>query len=263
MELTNDFTVDVPVDQAWEVLTDLERIAPCMPGAQLRDIEGDDYHGVVKVKVGPITTEYRGKVTFVERDEGAHRAVLRAQGREVRGQGHANATITATLAEAEASTRVSVVTELNITGKVAQLGRGVLADVSNKLMLEFVESLEATLLPAGPDADAEAHVTEQQVATEDGPVAAGDEAVAAGDGAVGAGDGKISGGTEGPVPTPASNRAANEPHHGREAPRPEVEPVDLVRVAGPSVMKRVAPVMVLVGLAAIWILLRGRRRPST
>ncbi len=97
MELTNDFTVDVSVDEAWEVLTDLERIAPCMPGAELREVEGEDYHGVVKVKVGPITAEYKGKVTFVERDDGARRAVLRAQGREVRGQGHANAMITATL----------------------------------------------------------------------------------------------------------------------------------------------------------------------
>ena len=148
MELTNDFTVEVPVDEAWEVLTDLQRIAPCMPGAELRDVEGEDYHGVVKVKVGPITAEYKGKVTFVERDDGAHRAVLRAQGREVRGQGHANATITATLAEVDASTRVSVVTDLNITGKVAQLGRGVLADVSSKLMSEFADSLEASLLPS-------------------------------------------------------------------------------------------------------------------
>ena len=263
MELTNDFTVDVPVDQAWEVLTDLERIAPCMPGAELRDIEGDDYHGVVKVKVGPITAEYRGKVTFVERDEGAHRAVLRAQGREVRGQGQANATITATLAEADASTRVSVVTDLNITGKVAQLGRGVLADVSNKLMSEFVESLEATLLPATPQADEDTQAAGQPVAAGDGPVAAGDGPVAAGDGPVAAGDGKVTAGAEGPVTTPAANGAADEPYHVREAPRPEVEPVDLVRVAGPSVMKRAAPVMILVGLAAIWLLLRGRRRPRS
>jgi uncharacterized protein len=238
MELTNDFTVDVPVDQAWEVLTDLERIAPCMPGAELRDIEGDDYHGVVKVKVGPITAEYRGKVTFVERDAGAHRAVLRAQGREVRGQGQANATITATLAEADASTRVSVVTDLNITGKVAQLGRGVLADVSNKLMSEFVQSLEATLLPATPDADKGTQATGHPMA---------------------AGDGKVTAAAKTPVTTSAGNGATDEPYHVREAPRPEVEPVDLVRVAGPSVMKRAAPIVVLVGLAAVWALWRGRR----
>ena len=238
MELTNDFTVDVPVDQAWEVLTDLERIAPCMPGAELRDIEGDDYHGVVKVKVGPITAEYRGKVTFVERDDGAHRAVLRAQGREVRGQGQANATITATLAEADASTRVSVVTDLNITGKVAQLGRGVLADVSNKLMSEFVQSLEATLLPATPDADKGTQATGHPLAAEDG---------------------KFTAAAKAPVSTSAGNGATDEPYHVREAPRPEVEPVDLVRVAGPSVMKRAAPIVVLVGLAAVWVLWRGRR----
>jgi carbon monoxide dehydrogenase subunit G len=237
MELTNDFTVDVPVDQAWEVLTDLERIAPCMPGAELRDIEGDDYHGVVKVKVGPITAEYRGKVTFVERDEGAHRAVLRAQGREVRGQGQANATITATLAEADASTRVSVVTDLNITGRVAQLGRGVLADVSNKLMSEFVDSLEATLLPAPP------HEHEDP-----GPVAEG--------------DGKVTAAADGPVTTSASNGAGDERHPVREARRPELQPVNLVRVAGPSVIKRVVPLVAMVGLAVIYVLWRGRRQEA-
>jgi carbon monoxide dehydrogenase subunit G len=241
MELTSDFTVDIPVDQAWQVLTDLERIAPCLPGAELRDVEGDDYHGVVKVKVGPITTEYRGKVTFVERDEGAHRAVLRAQGREVRGQGQANATITATLAESDASTRVSVVTDLNITGRVAQLGRGVLADVSNRLMSEFVETLEATLLP---------------------PVLRTDEAAQPMGQPAAAGDGKITAGAREAATGSAGNGAADEPWHLREVPRPDAEPVDLVLVAGPSVLKRTAPIMVLVGLAAIWILLRGRRRPS-
>ena len=97
MELTNEFRVGVPVERAWEVLTDVERIAPCMPGAQLQEIEGDEYRGVVKVKVGPITAQYKGAARFVERDEAAHRAVLRAEGRETRGQGNANATITAQL----------------------------------------------------------------------------------------------------------------------------------------------------------------------
>src|SRR5687767_10432711 len=97
MELVNEFTVAVPVDHAWAVLTDVERIAPCLPGAQLQEIEGDEYRGIVKVKVGPITAQYKGKAIFVEQDKAAGRVVLRAEGRDTRGQGNANATITATM----------------------------------------------------------------------------------------------------------------------------------------------------------------------
>jgi carbon monoxide dehydrogenase subunit G len=146
MELTNDFRVAVPVERAWAVLTDVELIAPCLPGAQLQEVEGDEYRGVVKVKVGPITAQYKGQATFVSQDADAHVAVLRAEGRETRGQGNASATITATLTPDEGGTAVSVVTDLTITGKVAQFGRGVLADVSAKLLDQFVENLEATVL---------------------------------------------------------------------------------------------------------------------
>jgi len=146
MELTNDFRVAVPVERAWAVLTDVELIAPCLPGAQLQEVEGDEYRGVVKVKVGPITAQYKGKATFLSQDVDTHVAVLRAEGRETRGQGNANATITATLTPDEGGTAVSVVTDLTITGKVAQFGRGVLADVSAKLLDQFVENLEATVL---------------------------------------------------------------------------------------------------------------------
>ncbi|MGH9138683.1 MAG: SRPBCC family protein, partial [Acidimicrobiales bacterium] len=141
MELTNEFRVGVPVEHAWQVLTDVERIAPCMPGAQLQEVEGDEYRGIVKVKVGPITAQYKGKALFVERDDAAHRAVLRAEGRETRGQGNANATITASLVPDGDGTAVTVVTDLTVTGKVAQFGRGVLADVSAKLLGQFVECL--------------------------------------------------------------------------------------------------------------------------
>src|SRR6266566_7141640 len=117
MKIEDEFRVDVPVDQAWKVLLDVERIAPCMPGAELQEIEGDEYRGIVKVKVGPITAQYKGKATFVEKDDGAHRAVLRAEGRDTRGQGNANATITATLVSEGSGTRVTVVTDLAITGR--------------------------------------------------------------------------------------------------------------------------------------------------
>ena len=156
MELTNDFRVAVPVERAWAVLTDVELIAPCLPGAQLQEVEGDEYRGVVKVKVGPITAQYKGKATFVSQDAATHVAVLRAEGRETRGQGNANATITATLTSAEGGTQVSVATDLTVTGRVAQFGRGVLADVSAKLLDQFVENLEQTVLidEASPPAEA-------------------------------------------------------------------------------------------------------------
>lgn len=151
MELTNEFRVSVPVEQAWTVLTDVERIAPCMPGAELQEVEGDEYRGVVKVKVGPITAQYKGKATFVERDDAGRRAVLRAEGRDTRGAGNANATITASLTADGDGTRVNVVTDLAVTGKVAQFGRGVLADVSAKLLGQFVECLESTVLASTPE----------------------------------------------------------------------------------------------------------------
>ena len=147
MELVNDFTVDVPVDEAWKTLTDVERIAPCLPGAQLQEIEGDVYRGVVKVKVGPILAQFKGQATFLERDETNHRAVLKAEGRDTGGKGNASALITAQLDSVDAdSTKVTVTTDLTITGKVAQFGRGALADVSTKLLNQFVDQLETTVL---------------------------------------------------------------------------------------------------------------------
>src|SRR3954454_8729234 len=158
MELTNEFRVAVPQSEAWTLLTDVERIAPCMPGAELQEIEGDEYRGIVKVKVGPITAQYKGKATFVERDEAGGKAVLRAEGRDTRGQGNANATITAELVEDGDGTRVTVTTDLTVTGRVAQFGRGVLADVSGKLLGQFVDCLEDKILggpvPAGGSAAA-------------------------------------------------------------------------------------------------------------
>ena len=154
MELTNEFTVALPVDQAWSVLTDLERIAPCMPGAQLQEIEGDEYRGVVKVKVGPITAQYKGKAQFVEKDEAARKCVLKAEGRDTRGQGNASALITTTFTDEGGKTRVEIVTDLTITGRAAQFGRGVLADVSSKLIGQFVTCLETNVIgseaPAAP-----------------------------------------------------------------------------------------------------------------
>lgn len=146
MKIEDEFRVDVPVDEAWQVLLDVERIAPCMPGAQLQEIEGDEYRGIVKVKVGPITAQYKGAARIVETDDAAHRLVLKAEGRDTRGQGNANATVTATLTSDGTGTVVHIDTDLNITGKVAQFGRGVMADVSSKLLGQFADNLHRDVL---------------------------------------------------------------------------------------------------------------------
>jgi len=132
MDLNHAFTVEVPVDDAWRILTNVERIAPCLPGAQLQEIEGDIYRGAVKVKVGPIQAQFKGQASFVEFDEVAHKVVLKGEGRDIGGKGNASALITAELtALTETSTSVTVNTDLSVTGKVAQFGRGAMADAQD------------------------------------------------------------------------------------------------------------------------------------
>ena len=151
MELVNNFSVKVPVDRAWALLTDVEKIAPCLPGATLEEIDGEEYRGSVKVKVGPITAAYRGKARFIEMDEENHTAVLKAEGRDTKGQGNASATVSVKLAAEGDTTNVNVTTDLAITGKVASFGRGVLADVSTKLLGQFVDSLEELIASDGKE----------------------------------------------------------------------------------------------------------------
>jgi uncharacterized protein len=146
MDLNHSFTVNVPIDDAWRILTDVERIAPCLPGAQLQEIEGDTYRGAVKVKVGPIQAQFKGQANFLERDEVAYHIVLKGEGRDIGGKGNASAIITADLsAVTDSSTSVVVNTDLSITGKVAQFGRGTMADISNKLLAQFVENLNVLI----------------------------------------------------------------------------------------------------------------------
>jgi carbon monoxide dehydrogenase subunit G len=225
--------VPVPIDEAWKVLTDVERIAPCMPGADLQEIEGDEYRGVVKVKVGPITAQYKGKATFQEKDDAAHRAVLKAEGRDTRGQGNANATITALLQPDGEGTSVSITTDLHLTGKVAQFGRGVLGDVSAKLLTQFVDCLEADVLgparggtppPAGGQAQVEGQTTEIPTS---------------------------------PVP-PAAQADQSGPTVRKIETTRDVAPVDLLETAGAPVAKRVAPLVAV--LFVLGLLLRRRRR---
>jgi uncharacterized protein len=269
MELTNEFRVGVPVERAWEVLTDVELIAPCMPGAQLQEIEGEEYRGVVKVKVGPITAQYKGVARFLEKDEAAHKVVLRAEGRETRGQGNANATITATMTPDGDGTEVAVVTDLTITGRVAQFGRGVLADVSSKLLGQFVDCLESKLLtdsaasgtPAsGGDASASASAPTSRPPSA-GPFDIASEGAAA--------TRRLEDASAEP-PTASASRsssAAADRLNGTSGPAvrivnaPEAEPVDLLDAAGAPLAKRLAPAVV--GLTILWLLsifVRRRRR---
>lgn len=237
MELSNAFDVAAPIDRAWRVLTDLERIAPCLPGAQLQEVEGDEYRGVIKVKVGPVTAQYKGKATFVERDEAAGRAVLSADGRDTRGQGNASATITAQLTATDAGTHVVVDTDLKVTGKVAQFGRGVMADVSAKLMAQFVENLETTVLA---DDGADGDVTAADVAPAVEAPAADDTAPAAT-----VPDAPDDGVTPAPEPAPDAPVV-------RTIDSPEAAPLDLMEVAGAKTMAKIAlPVVALVVILVV------------
>jgi len=145
MKIANEFTVSAPIEDAWDVLTDLEQVIPLMPGAQMTGRDGDDVLGKVKVKVGPVTSEFSGKVRFVEQNRDQHRAVIDGKGKEARGTGNAAATVTAQLHDAGDHTRVTVDTDLKVVGKLAQFGSGMLQQVSEKLLGQFVESLEAKL----------------------------------------------------------------------------------------------------------------------
>lgn len=230
MELNNEFTVGVPVDEAWKVLTDVERIAPCLPGAELQEIEGDEYRGVVKIKVGPITAQYKGVARFQEKDDDNHKAVLRAEGRDTRGQGNAAATITALLVPEGASTKVTVTTDLTITGKVAQFGRGVLADVSAKLMDQFAEALDAEVRSGGAGAI-------DSSAADDAPASGNGSSVSA------------SAPTEAPAAPTGPRTIESRP----------AEPIDLLGSAGSPVAKRVGPIVGVV-VVLLWLMRRRRKK---
>jgi len=152
MEMSNEIEVNASASDVWAAFNDVERIAPCLPGAQLTEIEGEEYRGVVKVKVGPVNAQYKGKATFTERNQDAMQVVILAEGRETRGQGNASATITATVeALGDDRTKVGVTTDLKITGKVAQIGRNLIPDVSAKIMDQFAGNLEAMLSASDSD----------------------------------------------------------------------------------------------------------------
>jgi len=175
MKLENEFTVNVPVEDAWNVLLDLERVTPCLPGAALTEQSDDDeYKGEMKVRLGPVTQEYNGTVRIEEADESEHRAVLKADGKDARGQGAATATITSTLHdEGDGSTKVRVETDMQITGRAAQFGRGVQQDVAERLLSRFAECLENEIVGGGAKEEAEAAATAEAGPSENGAAAEG------------------------------------------------------------------------------------------
>jgi uncharacterized protein len=226
MKLENDFTVPAPVEQAWEVLLDVGRVAPCLPGAAIEGSDGDTHNGTMTIKIGPITARYAGTVKIEEADEAARRAVMRAQARDSRGQGTAAATITSTMEEVEGGTRVRVETDMRVTGPAAQFGRGVMQDVSAKLMGRFADCLaeamagaQATGVASGGDTDGER--------LEPPPGPAGDSA-----------------------------EAAARPQEPRRA----EEVLDLGAASRDAVLKRIAPVAAVMAGLIVILGIRKRRR---
>jgi carbon monoxide dehydrogenase subunit G len=218
MRLVNEFVVPRPIDEAWAVLTDVERIAPCMPGAQLGEVVDDNYHGTVKVRVGPVVAQYAGVARFRELDAVAHHMVLEANGKQTGGNGRAAAVVTADLTAEDDGTRVTVNTDLTISGPLAQFGRGAITEVSGKLLGQFVDRLKETVLAEEASSPT----------TAEAPVHA---------------------------PTPAVPSAAAV---GTEAaPAPEAAPanLDLMRLAGLPILKRLVPVLIVVVIAVVLLII--------
>jgi carbon monoxide dehydrogenase subunit G len=267
MELDNSFTVPVPPDVAWSVLLDVARIAPCMPGATVDEVDGDVVNGRIKVKVGPVSLTYKGTATFTERDESARTVSVEASGKETRGAGTASAVVTASLAAAEDdSTLVTMHTTMNVTGRPAQFGRGVMVEVGGKLVDKFAENLALQLTADGAAASAGAAATAAAAAAADGAASSDGSAASAGltDEAAGSGTDTADSGT-----AASENGAADEDAASETAgvvttpPAPAQEDsLNLVRLVGPAILKRVLPVAAAVAAVALigrWIR-RGLRR---
>ena len=285
MNLDHEFTVPVPIDEAWRVLLDVERVAPCMPGATLLSVDGRDFTGSVKVKVGPITVTYNGKASFAEVDDAAHRAVIEASGKETRGAGTAAATVTTQLEARGSTTQVRVTTDLNVTGRPAQFGRGVMAEVGGKLVQQFATCLADELSGGGASRDVPQPTAVMTAPASDTAGGLGDplgvaalSAPAKKTAAKKAAPAKKAAAAKtadpakktAPAKKVTAKKAAVEPPAGAQSPPPApvtpitppprrpAEPIDLLDVAGPSVAKRLAPVLAAVLL--LMLLLRRRRR---
>lgn len=267
MRLEHNFIVAAPVDRAWEVLLDLERIVPCMPGASLTSHEGDEFTGTVRVKLGPVVMTFAGKGRFVERDAAAHRMVIEAAGRDTKGAGSARANINATLRADGDATAVAVLTDLTISGRVAQFGRGMIADVSTRLLDEFTTCLAGQLAPppatvpapptevaAAPPAASTAAPTAASTAAPTAAVAEPSDAVAAGEPASAA----TQPAAVAAAPLTAVAAAPQTAVAAVPAPRAPAEPIDLLAVTGTrATARRIAPYLLSFLLGAVLGVLLG------
>jgi carbon monoxide dehydrogenase subunit G len=256
MQLENKFTIAAPIEKAWEALNTPQTIAPCFPGATLQTYEGDSFTGTVKVKLGPISLTYKGKGTYVTRDEAAHKVVIEANGRDSRGNGTANATVTGTMeADGPDKTSVTMVTDMTITGRPAQFGRGVISDVADKIVGQFAGCVADKLAPQAstPSAEDAAAATTAASGGSNGASAASAPTATATASALGG-------------PAPASTSAttgAGSPQAAAQLTGPmrsEIDAIDLLDTAGAPVLKRVAPIAGVVLLLVLFIVLRRRHK---
>jgi carbon monoxide dehydrogenase subunit G len=271
MRFEHEFTVPVPAEDAWTTLLDVERVAPCLPGAALDSVEGEEIAGRMKVKVGPITVTYRGTAVFQEVDKDARSVTINASGKESRGAGTASATVTARLHPSGDTTRVTVETSFNVTGRPAQFGRGVMADVGAKLIDRFAANLSA-LLAGEPDTAAEPTGGQESLgptSAESGGEQEGSTSTETGDKHEGR-PGATSTGPTGrqdawPGATAAKQAEVTDPRPAgtaRTSRTAEEEALDLLEIAGAPVLKRLAPVAggLVALLLAGWLVRRMLRR---
>jgi uncharacterized protein len=247
MKLENEFTVPASIDEAWAVLLDVPRVAPCLPGATVEP-GGDEgeFHGAMKIKIGPITASYKGTVKIQEADEAAHSVAMRAQAKDARGQGTAAATITSSMKETSGGTKIMVVTDLRVTGPAAQFGRGVMQDVSAKLMTRFAECLAETISGGGAEAEKE---------EEPAAAAAPEPAPAPAESAPSASSGVSTADADKEVPQASSGRPTTPP----PPPRPTEDVLDLGEASRDAVLKRVLPIVGIAVAALVLLRLLGRR----
>ena len=248
MQLENSFTIDAPIEKAWEALNTPQTIAPCFPGATLTEYESDTFSGTVKVKLGPISLTYKGKGVYKERDDAAHRVVIDASGRDSRGNGTAEATVTGTMtADGPDKTAVTMVTDMKITGRPAQFGRGVISDVADKIIGQFASCVASKL--QGEDAGAAASSSEGSAPV---PAAVSGSASAAG--------AASSNGSTGSAATATAPAATAKPAASTAPMKSEIDAIDLLDTAGAPVIKRLAPVVGGLGLLLLVIFLIRRLR---
>jgi carbon monoxide dehydrogenase subunit G len=244
MELTNTFTIPTGIEEAWVAFNDPNRFAPCFPGATLSSTDEDSFTGTVKVKLGPISLTYKGTGTYIERDKSAYKVIIDASGRDARGNGTASAKVTGTLAEdGPSQTKVTMITDMKVTGRPAQFGRGVMADVSDKIIGQFASCLSDKLGSSAEEASASADSGSGAAASSSSSASAG-----------GSGSSTTSVSTAAPATSGTPSTNGSGPKLVSAPQSNQVEAINLLDSAGAPIVKRLAPV--LLGLLALFIVVR-------